>query len=266
MFATIFSSCEKIITVKINDIEKQYVIQGQITDTNDSCEVLVSTTMNIFDSSQFVGIGNAVITIDDNNGNIAPFVKSNSGNGVYKAKMKGIPGRTYSLEVQVGDNSFTATSTMPNKVLIDSIFSSERIVLGKLRKFVTVAFKDPAKVKNQYRFIQLIDGFLQTNIFVLDDKLVDGNYVFYELFDYNIAGYTLKAEDYVQVRMRCIDFPNYMFWYSASQSSMGNQSGANPGNPQNNIQGGALGYFSAHTNELSKTITIPPIDTTMTGN
>jgi len=47
--------------------------------------------------------------------------------------------------------------------------------------------------------------------------------------------------------MQCIDKNVYEYWYSLDQSSTGSSQSAAPGNPVSNMQGGALGYFSANT-------------------
>ena len=60
----------------------------------------------------------------------------------------------------------------------------------------------------------------------------------------------VKLKDNVSVEMQCISRPTYLYYYSLNQQSgAGPGGGITPANPTNNIQGGALGIFSAHTVE-----------------
>ena len=48
--------------------------------------------------------------------------------------------------------------------------------------------------------------------------------------------------------MQSIDKANYTYWYSMrTGGGQGSGNAAAPSNPISNIEGGALGYFSAHT-------------------
>jgi hypothetical protein len=240
------SSCEKVIHLNLAGTEKKYVIEGQITDNSNSVRVNLSQTFDVSDSNQFTGVETAKISITE--GNRPPVELTNTGGGVYRANMTGQYGKTYTLTVKVDGQIFTSVSTMPKKVPFDTLYVSERLFLGKTIKLATVEFHDPPGLGNAYRFIQYIDGEKENNIFILDDKLVDGRKVIYDMMIYD-NNYTLKPEDQLRVEMRCIDRTAYDFWYSLTQSSLGQNQSASPGNPVTNIRGGALGYFSAQTFE-----------------
>lgn len=241
----LFTSCEKVITVNVEDAAKKYVIEGTITDQSNSCRINISQTLNISDSNQYLGVENAVVTVREDNGNAINVI--HSGGGFYRANVSGKPGHTYHLTVKIKGEVFTASSTMPQKVLMDTLFTTERPFLGKTRKIATLRFDDPKGFGNAYRFVQYIDGKKQNNIFVFDDNLIDGRQVVYELLFFDDQDFTLKTGDQLRVEMKCIDMPVYQFWNSLSQSSLGQSQSASPGNPITNITGGALGYFSANT-------------------
>jgi hypothetical protein len=51
--------------------------------------------------------------------------------------------------------------------------------------------------------------------------------------------------------MQCITRDTYLYYYTLNQQSgAGPGGGTTPSNPPSNIQGGALGIFSAHTKQL----------------
>lgn len=253
LFLMLITSCEKVIEIDIDNVEKKYVIEAQITDNNNSARVNLSQTFDINDSNKFVGVETADITMAENNN--APVKLKHEGGGIYRANLTGVPGRTYKLTVKVNNQTFTSVSTMPHKVKFDTLYVTERMFLGKTRKVATVEFIDPVGLGNAYRFIQYIDGRKENTIFAMDDNLVDGRKVIYELLIFGDQEYTLKTDDQLRVEMRGIDMPTYKFWYSLTQGAMGQSQSASPGNPDTNIQGGALGYFSAQTFE-AKNITV----------
>jgi hypothetical protein len=61
---------------------------------------------------------------------------------------------------------------------------------------------------------------------------------------------TVKLNDSVAVEMQCISPATYVYFYTLTQQSgAGPGGGTVPSNPPNNITGGALGLFSAHTTQ-----------------
>ena len=240
-------SCEKVIDVRIGDTDKKYVIEGTISDNTNSCKVNLSQTINITDSNKFEGISGADITIQEDNG--VPVEINDAGGGIYRANLSGKPGHTYTLKVKINGETFESTSTMPQKVFMDSIYVTERLFLGKLRKLATAEFKDPPGLGNAYRLVQYIDGRKENTIFAFDDNLIDGRIVKYELLIFGDENYTLKKDDQLRIELRCIDLPNFTYWYSLTQGALGQNQSASPDNPVSNIRGGALGYFSANTFE-----------------
>lgn len=240
-----FDSCEKVINVSIDSVEKKYVVEASLSDNvYYGCRVNLSQTYDITDSNKFIGIEDADITISENNKTLAKL--ESVGVGVYKANIKGTPGHTYSLSIKVNGEHFTSQSTMPVKIAIDSVYATDRFFLGKTRKVAIASFKDPAGTGNAYRFTQYINGYKDNSIYIFSDELLDGHSIEYEFLIYN-EDYTLEKNDDVRIELRCIDNANYKFWYSLNHEATGQSAAASPGNPVSNIEGGAIGYFSAQT-------------------
>lgn len=240
-------SCERVIQVNIKDEPLKFVVEGVLTD-DSTCRVRLSQTSNFYDTINLRGVTGARVTITEDGK--SPVVLSASNNrGEYSARYTGVPGRTYHLRVEyrdsIANHVFTGTSTMPQKVVLDSLYISERIFLGKTRMIAAIRFNDPPAPGNAYRYVQRVDGELETTVFVNKDDLINGRTVVDELLIFNDE-YTLKKCDQVNVELQSIDQPNFLFWYSLNQGSLGSSQSASPGNPASNIKGGALGYFSAH--------------------
>ncbi len=254
-----FSSCQKVIDVDIKNAEPEYVVEAIITDKPGDSRVLLSTTKNISENNSFPGINGAGVTITDNAGNNTMFVEDTAG--VYTAvAFTGEAGKTYSLQVNVNGETFTANSTMPQKINLDTIFISDELLFGETRKLVNIAYQDPAGKGQCYRYVQYINGKKSKPIFVNNDDYSDGKYVetklWYLVDEDENENEEIKSGDTVMLDMLCIDPAVYKYWYSVYQSATGNSQSASPANPVTNISGGALGYFSAHTIQ-TKTVVVP---------
>lgn len=242
------AGCQKVIHVDISNVRKKYVIEGTVADYEDSYNVIVSQTLDVSDLNLFKGVEDAEVTIAEEGQ--APVILRHRGNGLYQANASGKPGKTYYLSVRVGNEVFTAASTMPQKVAFDTLYTTSRLFVGRQRRIATVEFKDPPALGNAYRFTQMVNGEKENTIFITNDKLINGRNVVYELLIFSSdEASDLQEGDNLRVDMRCINTANYDFWYGLTQSALGQNQSASPGNPATNIRGGALGYFSANTFE-----------------
>ncbi len=241
-----FSSCEKVIDVKLDNADKKIVIDAVLTDQAGGCQVRISQTKNFKDDNSFVGIGGATVSITDGSGTVTNLQET--ATGVYVAPaLSGQSGTTYKLKVNVNGQTYNATSVMPQKVQLDSIYISKIDFFGEEETFANVMFKDPEATKNYYRFVQYVNDKRTKGIFVMDDDLSNGKqfnstlYFFSEDDDVKL----INPGDKVTVEMQCIDASVYKYWFSMDQSATGSNQSASPANPVSNIDNGALGYFSA---------------------
>ena len=253
-----FASCEKVIDIDLNSAAKKYVIEGIVSDKAGQSKVLLSTTKNFSDDNSFASVSGATITVTDNTGNVSTFVETTPG--VYTAPaLVGAVGKTYSLNVVTNGNTFTAVSTMPQKINIDTVFASDELLFGDVTKLVNYAYQDPAGKGNNLRFVEYINGLQVKTIFLRDDDYVDGNYVQSKLWymaDDNDDKYKIKQGNKVDVEIFCVAQDVYKYWFSLDQSATGASQSASPANPVTNIKGGALGYFSAQTYQ-TKSFIVP---------
>ena len=66
--ALALSSCEKVIDVDLNEAEKKYVIEANLSDQAGSALVLLTQTRNFDESNDFPGVSGAVVTISEAGG------------------------------------------------------------------------------------------------------------------------------------------------------------------------------------------------------
>jgi hypothetical protein len=254
----VLTSCEKVIDINLNDAEKKYVVEGSITDQAGQCRVTITQTKNFNENNTFPVVSGAAVSITDNStGTITQL--SESSPGVYThASLAGVTGKTYTLTVNINGELFTASSTIPQLVNIDTIYvSNDTWFSGDAIKLANIEYNDPAGTANQYRFVRYRNGVKTKNIFINNDDLSDGRRTATKLFvDDDSEEDQLVSGDVVRIDMLCIDAAVYKYWYSLEQSATGETTSAAPANPVTNITGGALGYFSAHTFQ-SKTMSVP---------
>jgi hypothetical protein len=249
-------ACNKVIELELRDTETKYVIEGIITNEPGVCKVYLTQTKNFNEDNQFQKVSGAIIKVRDNG------METNLTEiqpGVYETNLiDGTPGHVYELSVVVDNQSFTATSTMPQPVLMDTLYIS-RGPFGQF-KFATVGYTDPGRTDNGYRFVQYVNGVKEPTIFWENDEFTDGERVIMMLdasADEKDDPRNIKTGDQVTVEMQCLDEANYKYWYTLrSGGGDGDGNTAAPANPITNIEGGAIGYFSAHTTS-HKTIIAP---------
>jgi hypothetical protein len=233
-----FSSCEKVIDLELNTSSSQIVIQGNIYDQGGPYTVKITKSVNFDESNDYPAVSGAMVVISDNAGNSDTLTEASSG--IYTTTvLQGAPGRTYTLKVETDGQTYTASSTMPDAVEIDSIYTEHSIFRNEEQ--VTIDFSDPANIDNYYRLIKFINNIQQDQFYVISDKLYQGKEISYSIMSqYNDN--KLKAGDEVTIWLESVD--KYVYEYFRTEGSEGWQS-ASPANPTSNISNGALGYFNA---------------------
>lgn len=240
------AGCTKVIDLKTRNTTPQYVVEGNVTDQAGPYTISLSTNSDLNSVYAFNGVSGAVVTVKDEMGFSEVLAEVSAG--VYETNsMAGVEGRTYFLDIVSGSHHFTAQSTMPHRVNLDSLYIRELVNISKTVKAVVPVFTDPPGQGNAYRFNQYINGNLDKSIYYANDDFTDGQVNSFALLQSDPDS-SLQVNDRVEVDMQCIDQAVYKYWYSVDQSASGNANSI-PSNPVTNISGGALGYFSAHTSQ-----------------
>ena len=231
-----------------NNAEPQLVIEGNITNELTDQQIKITKSVGYSDLNIFPTVSGAIVKVTDNRGNNYTFTEREPG--IYINRMRGVSGVTYNLSVNVEDKTYTASSTLPNRVKLDSVGVISNSFFGNEYKVATAYLVDPGAETNYYHFNLFVNNLFSKRIYVNNDRLTNGNklsiQLYYEEGDDNDEG--LKAGDKISVEMECIDSNIFDYWYALSQQSeRGPNQGTTPSNPTSNISNNALGYFSAHT-------------------
>jgi len=177
------SSCQKVISVDLNQSSPQIVIEGLVNDQGGIDSVVINMTGDYFTPSlYFQPITNAMVIISDNVGD-SDTLKEAAVNGTYYSlSPAGVPGRTYSLKVVTNGKEYDAVSSMPQKVEIDSFYAQLSTGLfGESGYDFYVMFKDPPEPGDYYRIIPHVNSIPEDSIsggrggiFITDDEFTNG--------------------------------------------------------------------------------------------
>jgi hypothetical protein len=250
----VLTACEKVVKIPLNAVNPLLVVEANLSsDTSDKRIVKLSHTVDYYSSNTFPPVSGASVVISDNMGNSETLLEISPG--TYSALViKGIPGRTYNLNIST-DKKYAAASSMPYQVQIDSLNTivvqpqggNQFPQTGK-RYRVVCKFTDPAGDGNYYRVKLASNDTIAispttSQYRLISDKLADGQQISSTFNRIN-----LQSGDTVTAILECIDKATYDFY-----STLGNVQGDNnaflaapPANPVNNISNDGLGYFSAY--------------------
>lgn len=244
MLLMAITSCQRVIDINIGTNEEKVVIEGKFTNVSGIQTVNITKTVAYNDANVYPPVTGATVSITSTSGTIT-FKESQPGIYTTISNTRGRSGTAYTLTVKSGDKTYTATSAMPNQVMLDSLNINGLSVGKKTVKTVSVFYHDPPDQVNQYCFLMFVNGVQVKQVFTVNDNLTNGRIVNSTLYQYDIE---LKTGDKVEVEMQCIDKYVYNYWYNLSQQGgNGPTNSATPSNPTSNLSNGALGYFSAHT-------------------
>jgi hypothetical protein len=239
-------ACKKIVTLKLNNVPAAIVIEGNVTNEPGPYYVSISQPVDFYADNNFPPVSGATVLISNTEGQIDSLTEVSPGNYATNF-IQGAPGDTYRLTVTAQGVNYTASSTMPATVNLDSITFEENKGFGQTRISAVANFQDPVGERNYYQFVEYVNSTqLTKDLFVFDDRLSDGRDIDYTL--YNDTSY-LQPGDAVRVDLYCIDSAVYNYFFQLLQSDGAGSfnTSASPANPTSNISNGAYGYFSAHT-------------------
>jgi hypothetical protein len=250
---TLFNSCKDVIDINLNNANLNVVIEANVSN-NGLQTVKLTKTKSFNDDNTTVTISGASINVTEEGGNTYTFIEQTNRPGNYISnQFEGKPGKKYTIKVNVdGKKIFTASSTMPQSVNLDSLTVTELTFFSKKRKYLQVHYKDPARIANQYNYVLTVNGVVRNPYYVDSDRFNDGNQVTNTIFN---ADPELKSGDKITLDFQCIDELIYRYFFSISQIAGNGGPPTSPSNPNSNFDNGALGYFSAHTSQkVSATI------------
>ena len=116
------ASCERIVDVKVNEVDPYLVVDAWLSRTPEDQVIRLTTTQPYFDNSFTPAVSGAEVRLTDNSGNEFIFQDQGDGNYAYASTDTfGVVGETYNLEILWEGNTYSSSTILPRKVLIDSL-------------------------------------------------------------------------------------------------------------------------------------------------
>ncbi|WEK34260.1 MAG: DUF4249 family protein [Candidatus Pseudobacter hemicellulosilyticus] len=245
-------SCEKTVDLKYKSNQSALIIEGNITNEAGPYTVKITRSIPLREKGSYPTVDNAEVSISDNEGHSETLTPQ--GNGVYHTStIAGVEGRTYTLTVKTDNQTYTAQSTMPQRVPFDSVKIEPIVFAGETEYNLIPVYTDPIARGNNYRLVLSVNNKLVNQHFVQKDEVKNG-VVNTQRLEVNDDDLELKIGDGISIQLQCID-KNVALYYTTLMliGDSGPGGGTTPNNPPNNISNGALGVFSAHTTETRST-------------
>ena len=241
-------SCQKVIDVNLNSADPQYVVEANVNDQPGPYTVRITRSANFSDDNNFPAVSGAFVTIKDVTAGVTDTL-SDAGAGSYKTHtLNGITGHTYQLYIKVNGREFAASSTMPEAVSLDTVYT-ERSVFGGDDLFAVPVYTDPIRQGNRYRISQTVNRIPVKGGDVRSDEVTNGQkakFPYYYDTDDKSGNPKIKSGDSVFMTLQSIDLGVYEFYRTLEDTR--EQNSPSLSNPLTNISGGALGYFCASAN------------------
>lgn len=255
------AGCQEVIEIDLNSSNPQLVVEGAISSVDSVTWVRLSKTVNFDENNTFPDVKGAYVAITDSKGFTTQlyeefsFVNEDGATiletspGYYRAKLIGLVGESYRLDIIENGKSFSTTTFLNPPVLIDTIKVEDTNGFNPPElpsQYIGCSFYDTPNVANQYRFIQSINGINDPYIYVGNDQFTDGKYVKAALFGSELG---FVKGDTVTIKLQSIDLDNYNYLMALSRLIGGGDGSVSPTNPRSNFTGGAMGYFYAFSED-----------------
>lgn len=250
------TSCEKVITPDLSDIDRRLVIEAPLTESADQ-SIRLSQSGDFYANS-IDNVSNATLTVTEVGGASFPFTFNATTERYEAAGFTPQVGSTYSFTSELDGVTYEAQAQMPAVVPIDTalvIIDGGGFFEGNFAYFT---FTDPGSENNYYRakVWTSVSGTPSTGDFNLFDDdagfLIDGDETELVLF----VDDDLEAGDEVFIVLQSIDEGSYDYLTNLSESLVNNNTSAAPFNPKGNITNDALGYFGCISAD-TVVVTIP---------
>ncbi len=237
-----YTSCQKIITPPLSNSAPQLVIEGAVSDTVGPYYVNLSKSVGFYADNTYPNVSGASVTITDQTSGISDLLAEKSA-GVYATHtIVGKSGDTYRLNVVLNGKTYTAVSTMPYPVKLDSVAFDYTSIKNMIQP--VAYYQDPVAKVNYYKYDIQVNSTKLKRFQTSEDLLMNGKYIHLDLATDTGA---IKKNDLVVVSLVGVDKGSYNFLQEAENIAFYNDNLASPATPTSNISGGCLGYFSAQT-------------------
>lgn len=242
-------SCTEKVDIPLDQIAPTIVIEGAISNTLTNHIVKISYSQAYYDDSRPDMVKNAIVSVEDSSF-IHYFTEIEPG--IYlSAPFVASPGHEYVLNVESGNQVYTASSIMPRTPSIDSI-SFELDDSDHSQVFIKL-YAQENPLPGDYYFWGVYKDFLYqsdniTKLYHLSDVLINGSY----LNGLKVQSVKANLGNRISLQMASIpkDYYNYSIAILKETVYTTGPFKPAPASLTGNISNGALGFFYAYNEDL----------------
>ncbi len=239
-----FSCYQDPVNLDLSEFEEKIIIEANLSDLQEPQHVKISRTVGLNSRADFSPVRGATVTIKDDQGNGVQLRES--GAGLYQASnFHGVPGTRYTLTVLADYQTYTAESTMPQPLVLNTM-NLTRIPADIEIYALTFSLQDHPGIED-YCMINVYGNGELFNHFLYQDHLNDGEEIVFD--DINVY---FKPNDIAMLEVITIDRATYEFYHTLEMADENENDEfvssfipVTTFNPTTNLDNGALGYFSA---------------------
>ena len=264
-FLVFCTACEKELVVELPPYTPRLVVDGWI-EQGKYPTVILTRNAGYFDPVDSSAIRELVVTrakvsISDGEREEVLTLRRRDEyfpNFLYQGTdIRGEVGKTYRLTVESEGKEYTATTTIPAPVSLDSVWY-EPLPSSDTLGHVWATLTDPGQQENYYRlFTQRIgkdETFVPVYLSAISDQFFAGETLSFSVLRgaENLSNITddlyFREGDTVRVKMCAIDRAHYDFWRTLERElyATGNPFASSGNEVISNIEGGALGVWGGY--------------------
>ena len=237
-------SCEEVVNINLKQSEPKNTIDASISE-GTPCKIFMTKSQAFRNNSPYERVGGAFIELVSSEGERETLKESSREPGLYVSRMIGKVNLTYNLKIQVDEDMYEASATIPQAVLIDRVYIYEIKAGSKSWYSPAIVFQDPPEEENYYYTILSVNEKIMRTIYLNDDKNRNGlerhRILFFDKEDNDDED--LKTGDQLNVEMQTLDKGMYIFYKSLYSVAEGT-------NAITNFTGGAYGCFKAYNSSF----------------
>lgn len=243
LIVLLVSACEEDVVLDLNDIEKQLVVEANVSNEDTVARVALSYSQGFYDTPEYLYVTDATVIVSDDSG-LTEMLTLNEEGVFVSNTLQPKFGATYTLLIDVDDQQIEVEEVLLPIVEIESVVFIKNPFLGdddSLNVFVDV--EDRKGEADYYRLLVNKIGVVESDeYYLLDDSFGEDGIITMPVYYKNFA-----PGDTVVIELRHLSADIYNYYNSLSENMGGSFNSIAPGNPESNLPDDVLGYFAAYS-------------------
>jgi len=233
------------VNIDLSEFKNKLVVEGSIANHPGPHSVRITRTVRNHSRENMPPVSWAKVTIEDDLNNIYELTENRPG--LYQVNMTGLPGRIYTLKILSDGILYTASSSMPQPLMLESVKFVKQNA-GSNHYSLSITFTDRAATSNFCKINVYKNGELYDH-YLYNDNLSDGQIMVLDDFDVRY-----NEVDLATVELLTLNKDTYDYYASLDMIEDDDDSEVvnsfipvSTYTPPTNLTNGALGFFYAHS-------------------